>query len=168
MFKEEINIYQTRCEKFLSRIGSDRFSVEIPLEVEVGWSKTPVAFKDREKLSYRPIKEGEKWGEAWENAYFKLSGTVPDYWQMEECILNLNFSGEALVFTPEGVPFYSLTGGSVFDPWYYKSSFPLPAEWEEYLMIDLFGFQSPVRGIASPRWVSVLCCRPPGRTPSTL
>ena len=129
MFKEEINIYQTRCEKFLSRIGSDRFSVEIPLEVEVGWSKNPVAFKDREKLSYRPIKEGEKWGEAWENAYFKLSGTVPDDWQMEECILNLNFSGEALVFTPEGVPFYSLTGGSVFDPWYYKSSFPLPAEW---------------------------------------
>jgi len=59
MFKEEINIYQTRCEKFLSRISSDRFSVEIPLEVEVGWSKNPVAFKDREKLSYRPIKEGE-------------------------------------------------------------------------------------------------------------
>ncbi|MBE6369373.1 MAG: alpha-mannosidase [Lentisphaerae bacterium] len=129
MFKEEINIYQTRCEKFLSRISSDRFSVEIPLEVEVGWSKNPVAFKDREKLSYRPIKEGEKWGEAWENAYFKLSGIVPDDWQLEECILNLNFSGEALVFTPEGVPFYSLTGGSVFDPWYYKSSFPLPAEW---------------------------------------
>ena len=30
----------------------------------------------------------------------------------------------------------------------------------------LFGFQSPVRGIASPRWISVLWCRSPGRTPS--
>jgi hypothetical protein len=44
--------------------------------------------------------------------------------------------------------------------------FPLPAEWETYLMVVLFGCQCPRRGIASPRRGFVFLLPPPGRPPS--
>lgn len=44
--------------------------------------------------------------------------------------------------------------------------FPLPAEWETYLMVVLFGCQCPRRGITSPRRVFVVLLHPLKSAPS--
>ncbi len=84
----------------------------------------PVPFADRLSLEYRPITEGQHWGDIWDCGWFHLTGTVPEGWT-GPVVLDLDFGGEACVFDASGCPVYGLTNGSIFDRDYSKNLYPL-------------------------------------------
>lgn len=107
-------LYLDRIEKFMTRMA-DKIVVEsIPFSAEYSWSKEPVAFKDRLKGTYKPIKEGEVWGGTWESAWFHLRSAVPKEWKGKKVVAHLDFEGEGLVVLPDGMPLQGITHKSIF------------------------------------------------------
>ena len=115
-----------RIRNFHKRIGKNILSDPIPLKGEFRHSKDPVPFEKRLDGTYKAINIGEKWGEAWDSAWFKLSGSIPREWTEGRFALHLDFNGEALIFSDDGIPLYGLTNGSVFDSNYSKDVYRLP------------------------------------------
>ncbi|NOX87480.1 MAG: alpha-mannosidase [Calditrichaeota bacterium] len=125
MQNQEIQIYQKRIEQFRKRIEDYILPESVRLEAEYGWSKEAVPFESRFQLSYKSIEEGDFWGNAWESAWFHLKGRTPREWKNREVVAQLNFSGEALIFSEEGVPLQGLTNSSVYYSSVKKEIFPL-------------------------------------------
>ena len=67
-------LYINRIENFIKRISGMILSDTIELEASFGHSVDAVYFDKRLDLEYKPIREGEKWGSAWESAWFLLKG----------------------------------------------------------------------------------------------
>jgi alpha-mannosidase len=141
-------LYLTRTEKFMKRLSEKVLSETIELDATFGHSVEPVYFDKRLELEYKPIREGEKWGSAWESAWFSLKGTVPAAWAGKKVVAQLDFNGEGLVFSNEGVPLQGITNGSVFFTGVGRYIFPLfeTAEggeevslWVEAAANSLFG-----------------------------
>lgn len=118
-------LYKTKIKKFINRLGRIILSETIPLEATFAASKDPVPFPSRLELAYKPITEGEKWGDAWDSAWFELNGTIPTAWKGKKVVAQLDFNGEGLVFDETGLPLQGITNGSVFDPGYARDIFPL-------------------------------------------
>ncbi|MBR4665749.1 MAG: alpha-mannosidase, partial [Lentisphaeria bacterium] len=74
---------------------------------------------------YKPVREGENWGEAWDSAWFHVTGTVPESFAGKELCLRLHVEGEILIFDESGVPVCGLTDRSIYDSRYSKVRFPL-------------------------------------------
>ncbi|MBD5131294.1 MAG: alpha-mannosidase [Clostridiales bacterium] len=87
--------------------------------LEMVFAKTaePVAFSDRMKLSYAPIKEGEKWSDdVWDCGWFHVTGKIPTAPANRELYLALDFDGEGCIFDCNGVPIRGITNvSSTFD-----------------------------------------------------
>ncbi len=122
-----------RIENFFNRIKMDILTNPIPMEAEYYSSKDPVKFENRLKTQYLPIKEGVKWGETWDSAWFHIKGKLPDDWKGKDVVARMDFGGEALIFDNKGCPVYGLTSGSVFEFEYNKDFYRLfePAQGGE-------------------------------------
>ena len=94
-------------------------------KAKFGWSKEPTAFDDRLSLDYKPISEGDPWGEKWESAWFHLEGDVPKDWSGKTIAANLDFSGEGLVYDHEGQLMQGITNASIWDPNFARARVPL-------------------------------------------
>lgn len=125
MYKEFFYIQLVRAERFYTRILNDIYGESLMLDAQFGHSKDSIPFSQREKLKYKPIREGEIWGTTWENAWFHFQGEVPKSWKGKEVVLLLQLSGEALLFDEKGSPKCGFSGGSVFSPSYQKNRFTL-------------------------------------------
>ena len=147
MFSTEYTLYFKRAEAFRDHVKQAMYGESVDVSCEYAVTREPVAFKDRLSLNYKPIHEGEKWGESWESAWFRLSVTVPEAFAGRELVLLYNASGESLIFDSNGTPVYALTGGSVFAENYEKSRYVIgqkkPGEalefWIESAANGLFG-----------------------------
>ncbi len=118
-------LYFARTEQFVRRVADRIVSETRGLDAVCAHSVAPVAFADRLALDYRPIKEGEAWGGAWESAWFELKGRIPEGWAGRKVVAQLDFNGEALVVGDDGLPLQGLTHGSIFDQGYSRDMFPL-------------------------------------------
>jgi alpha-mannosidase len=108
------------------------------LDAEFGWSKDPTPFSERLNLDYKPIKEGEPWGQKWESAWFHLTSPVPEEWSGKNVIAELDFSGEGLVFDSSGKALQGITNGSIWDPNFARTRVPLIKNCEGGEPIDLW------------------------------
>ncbi len=144
----------TRLNTFFDRSEEDMFTEYAPLTAEVATTDDPVAWKDREALSYRPIKEGQTWGEDWQSGWFHLKGVVPKSWAGKKIVLRMNFGGEALMFEKDGTPHCGLTSCSVYHPGYYKEIyfFDKPAKGGEKLDFWVEGAANNILGPAQFDW----------------
>ena len=115
MHEKIYGIHKGHIEKFISRIREDLYAETVPLQAEYAVSREPVKFRDRRKLRYKKIGEGELWGHEWESAWFHMQGVVPKAWKGREIALHLNLSGESMLFDAQGVPVYAFSAGSAFD-----------------------------------------------------
>ena len=97
----------------------------VELKAEYARTGEPVPFLDRLKLEYQPVREGEIWGQAWDSAWFHVTGTVPENFAGKELCLWLHVEGEILIFDSNGVPVCGLTDRSIYDSRYSKVRFPL-------------------------------------------
>jgi len=108
-------LYIDRIEKFYQRIGKQILGDWIPFQATYSWSKEPIAFSQRLNGDYKPIREGDVWGQAWESAWFHLLAKVPPEWKGQKVVAQLDFTGEGLVVDKSGMPIQGITKGSVFD-----------------------------------------------------
>ena len=106
-------LYRTKVQQFMDRLEQRILSDHIFLEGRFARSKDPVPFQKRLDLEYQAITEGAEWGQTWDSAWFHLVGKIPEHWANDEVVAHLDFNGEALVFSQEGVPLQGLTNGSV-------------------------------------------------------
>lgn len=113
-------IYHEHIRLFLERRQADIYGESIVLQSEFAHSVKPVKFSGIGDLTFRPVAEGDRWGEKWENAWFHLQGEVPENWQGKTAALRLNLGGEILLSDSNGVPVCGLTAGSVHDPEFTK------------------------------------------------
>ena len=152
-----LDIHEARIREVFDRIKHDIVRERAPLQAEVAVTPEPVPYDKRLSLKYRPIKQGEHWGNTWDCAWFHVTGTLPKSWKGAYVTLNLNFDGEALVFDQKGCPVIGLTNGSVFDGDYSKDHYHyLPSAkggekidlWIDVGCNGLFGVNKP----ADPDW----------------
>ena len=105
-----MKLYLDRCQRFLRRCEPDLLSEAREIQAEFANSREPVRWADRLTLQYKPIRTGDDWGEAWESAWFHLTAELPESWRGKPVAMQLNLSGESLVFDAAGVPAFALTG----------------------------------------------------------
>ena len=118
-------LYLTRIELFMKRISQMHLGESVELEATFGHSVEPTPFDRRLDLTFKSIKEGGKWGEAWESAWFRLEGTVPKEWAGKKVVAHLDFNSEALVFGEDGTPLQGLTNSTVYVMNWTRDIFPL-------------------------------------------
>jgi len=118
-------LYTSRVKKFMARLSEKVLSDTVELEATFAHSVEPVYFDKRLDLEYKPIMEGETWGSAWDSAWFCLKGKVPAAWAAKKVVAQLDFNGEGLVFSDEGLPLQGVTNGSVFVTNSGRDIFPL-------------------------------------------
>ena len=143
-----LDIHETRIREAAGRLTKEIAAVRAPLRAEVAVTKEPVPWADRLKLRYRPIAKGERWGGAFDCAWFHVTGAVPKEWKGAYVTLNLDFGGESCVFDAKGCPVVGLTNGCAFLEGYRKDHYHwLPKAkggekvdfWVEAGANDMFG-----------------------------
>jgi len=115
MVEKEEKIFTQRIERFYARIGKQILGEWIPFEATYAWSKEPVLVGNRHQGDFKPIREGDVWGQAWESAWFHLQARVPETWAGKTVVAHLDFTGEGLVVLPDGTLLQGITNGSIFD-----------------------------------------------------
>ena len=91
----------------MDRLEQRILADHVVLEGRFARSKDPVPFQQRLDLEYQAISEGAEWGQTWDSAWFQLVGKIPEHWATDEVVAHLDFNGEALVFSPEGIPLWT-------------------------------------------------------------
>ncbi len=150
--EKETEILVERINRFSSRLQRMFILESVPFTAEYSRTHRPVFFEKRLDGDYEPIAEGEKWGSAWESAWFRLSAQAPAGWKGSKLVAHLDFSGEGLVFSPDGKALQGITNGSIFDPDFARTFVPLEDEcdggetielWVEAAANSLFGVFQP-------------------------
>ncbi len=149
MQKYEFDDLFRRAEIFCQTLEDWLFSETKEFQAEYCTTKEPVAIADRAKGEFKPIKTGESWAkEAWDSAWFHLSGTVPEEWKGKSLAVRLYIGGEILLCDANGEPICGLTDFSVFDHSYTKNLYFIPGTakggeklefWAEGAANGLFG-----------------------------
>lgn len=158
MNEKIFEIFQSRFDSFFANDYFRIYPASIPLEAECAVTRLPVPFRDRLKLEYFPVQEGDIWGHAWESAWFHLTAVVPEEFAGKELCIRLNTGGESMIFDASGCPVYGLTSESVFDQEYYKERFLLGRFkagekidlWVESAANSLFGIRQPLPNAEDP------------------
>ncbi len=114
MTAKEQQIYIRRVQRFTERIADLILMEDRPFTAEYFKSAEPVPYASALKRPYLPIKEGDVWGQAWDSAWFRLTCEFPDAWREKRVSANLDFSGEGLVYGPDGRIIQGISNGSVF------------------------------------------------------
>ena len=115
-------VHHDRINVALNILKKEIIVETVKFEAEYAVTPEPVPYADRLKLEYKPIHEGEKWGDTWDCGWFHVKAKVPATWKGAYVTGRFDFSGEALVFDEKGDPKVGLTNGSVFDNHYYKDT----------------------------------------------
>ena len=143
-------IYYRRIKNFLEDLVHDVLRDQIPFEATYAPSPDPIPLSLSFDLIRTPIQEGVVWGKTWESGYFRLRAVVPQAWTGKALAAWLDFGGEGLIYSSQGLPLASVTSGSAFESNYSKDlyrSLP-PARggetvelWVEAAANMLFGVQ---------------------------
>jgi len=117
-----------RAELWLERVQSGYLVDARKLDAVYCAAADPVPLADWAKLDYRPIKLGECWNEdrPFSSGYFVLSGKFEEAPNGRKAAVRLNFTGELLVTTMDGVCRCGLTAHSVFEPHYLREYHRIP------------------------------------------
>ncbi len=119
-----LDIHEARIREVANGRLPREIAIErVPLRAEIAVTPEPVAWPDRLRLRYRPIRQGEGWGKAFSCAWVHVTGAVPKAWKGAHVTLNLDFGGETMLFDAKGCPVVGLTSGSVFMPGYNKDHY---------------------------------------------
>ncbi len=105
-----------RIDRELKEISSRIFGESVPLSAEVAVTPEPVPFMNRLSLDYRPVKVGDHWGEAWDCAWFHVTGTLPKSWKGKYAVPRIDLGGEGLVCDNRGRAIQGISNRSVFSP----------------------------------------------------
>jgi alpha-mannosidase len=114
MTPKELQIYIRRVQRFADRLADMILADYTPFSIEYFKNPTHLSYEEAIGQQTQPIVEGENWGQAWDSAWFRLVGEIPETWKGKAVAAQLDFSGEGLVFGPEGRILQGISNGSVF------------------------------------------------------
>lgn len=87
-------------------------SSHVKLQVWSAPGLTKPSFQEAMKQKFKPAKKGETFGPSWTNHWWKVSITIPAYWEQYERVqFEFDPGCEAMIFTTDGVPLQGITGG---------------------------------------------------------
>ena len=132
------NLLKTRILNFKNRVIGNIISESHPLGATISVSKESSKYSERKNGESKPVQIGEVWGENWDSAWIHLQSDIPENFKDKELALQLNFGGEALLFSKQGQPIYGLTNCSVFDKDYKKEFYRLPKNRNDNYKIDMW------------------------------
>jgi len=148
MNKKETNIIITRIEQWFNRLPGMFVEDRQPFKAEYIWSKDPIPFANRLEKIYKPITKDKSWGKEWESAWFRLSGKRKKEWAGKIIVADLDFSGEGLVYDPNGNEIQGITNASIWDQNFVRTRVIIPKNcfkkdnvelWVETAANSLFG-----------------------------
>ena len=124
---------------FINELEKRFYKEKSPLlSCQVAVTDEEVPFEKREKLSYRPIAPGEKWGDEWQSGWFHVTGDIPGHWDRTKVKLLFNPGGEGLIFDAQGTPAARVTGGSVYNESFVRNEWLLPENFTRDGKIDIY------------------------------
>ncbi|MFZ5979956.1 MAG: alpha-mannosidase [Candidatus Zixiibacteriota bacterium] len=138
MNDRETKFYITTIERFTARLTEKVIAETVPFKARYAHSLEPVAYENRLKLQYEDIREGDRWGAAWESAWFRIESNVPSKWTGKKVVARLDFSGEGLVFDRTGRILQGITNGSVFKSDFSRDIVPLFEQCEGEEVVELW------------------------------
>jgi len=108
-----MSIMKDRCwrniERTFEKIQKSVYTYVSPLELDVYVTPEPLPYAQRaEGKHIRPV-EGEKWGNMWDCAWFRVRGRIPAEAAGKSVVLYIDVSGECLIFDDNGNPVHGLT-----------------------------------------------------------
>ncbi len=148
MNEKETNIIITRIEQWFNRLPGMFVEDRQPFKAEYIWSKDPIPFANRLEKIYKPITKDKSWGKEWESAWFRLSGKRKKEWAGKIIVADLDFSGEGLVYDPNGNEIQGITNASIWDQNFVRTRVIIPKNcfkkdnvelWVETAANSLFG-----------------------------
>ncbi|KAF5376659.1 hypothetical protein D9615_007835 [Tricholomella constricta] len=92
----------------------------VKLQVWSAPGLTKPTFEEAMKQKYKPAKKGDSFGPSWvrrrdetkTNHWWKVSVTIPGYWQQYERVqFEFDPGCEAMIYTTDGIPLQGITGG---------------------------------------------------------
>ena len=107
--KKHFDLTLTRIKKLHDRLKLSYYYEAVPLKASYHKSKEPIPWKEALDLEYSPITTGTKWGFAYDCAWFKLEGTVPESFKGQYVVALVDVGGEACLYDDEGNPVQGLT-----------------------------------------------------------
>ena len=148
MNEKETNIIITRIEQWYSRLQGMFVEDRQSLYAEYSWSKDPVPFANRLDKKYKSITKDKSWGKEWDSAWFRLTGKRKKEWKGKTIVADLDFSGEGLVYDPNGNEIQGITNASIWDQNFVRTRVIIPKTcfkkddvelWVETAANSLFG-----------------------------
>ena len=148
MNEKETNIIITRIEQWYSRLQGMFVEDRQSLHAEYSWSKDPVPFANRLDKKYKSITKDKSWGKEWDSAWFRLTGKRKKEWKGKTIVADLDFSGEGLVYDPNGNEIQGITNASIWDQNFVRTRVIIPKScfkkdnveiWVETAANSLFG-----------------------------
>ncbi len=157
MRRELQPLHLARVHEFMRRLENGRvFADRAPLSAvcRVTDEIVPFARRRADKAAFRPVAVGDKWGDAWQSAWFHVTGEGPAAGRGHDVALHFNVNGEALVFDADGCPLYGLTSQSVFAHDYGKDIFRLfePCQGGERVDLWIEASASGLFGVNRKPW----------------
>lgn len=149
MRRDQLKVFVARAVQFHQRFRDQWVLCEsVPLRGEYYHSSEPLPFDKRTTGTRKEATEGAIWGKAWESAWFRLEGAIPQAWKGSPVVAQLNLGGEICIFDESGCPVYGLSSASVFDPSFLKTEYRFTeacsggeqvAFWAEAAANEMFG-----------------------------
>lgn len=116
--KKHTEITHGRVANFLKKLKRSYYTHATPLGVSYFASDEPLTFSEIKHEAFIPIAIGDKWGEGFSCAWFKLSGMMPPAFAGHEVVALIDLGGEACLYNSSGDPVQGITNkriGQEFD-----------------------------------------------------
>ncbi|MDR0426021.1 MAG: glycosyl hydrolase-related protein [Clostridiales bacterium] len=105
-----------KLQRGMDRIKERIYETVGRLSVSFYRTDEPVEWKDREEGIYKPIGVGEKWGDLFDCAWFRMVGVVPAAAAGKKVVFVIDIDGEGCLFDDAGTPIRGITNiSSDFD-----------------------------------------------------
>ena len=102
--KELLNVLNTLGNAVYTRIGT--------LEITAWVMTEPVPWNQRQTGTQKTLQIGDHWGNLFDCAWFRFSGTIPETGEGQHVVLLLDVNGELCIVDPAGNPVQGLTNKS--------------------------------------------------------
>ncbi|WP_339296529.1 glycoside hydrolase family 38 C-terminal domain-containing protein [Paenibacillus sp. FSL W7-1279] len=98
-----------RLKQMLNQLREAIYEPVAELEVKAWVTPEPVSFMDRMTGVPMTLVHGERWGNLWDCAWFRFTGSLPENSRKEDHVLLLDINGELCLVDQEGSPVQGLT-----------------------------------------------------------
>lgn len=151
MLPKERQLYERQVGKFVLRLKDLFYDQEVELKAEYcNFGRQSPPFDARKDGVYQAIKVGDRWGSDWDQAWFHLTGTIPNEWRGRKVVGRLHLGGEGCIFDKDGTPIQAISCHTIWQSKFQRDRHVLSEAasggetidlWIDATAAQLFGLQ---------------------------